>query len=323
MHKEIAKEDKKKIVIDLDKIVKLAKDNYPKNEKGAARFNTGSSIIRPNSDEDFVVWSKNSFWKDLTNLKGLPLGKVVQISGKPDSGKSSCALQFMVDAQKQGLLVVLWDAEGKFSDFRFEKMGGDPSQLLVVDTNSIVDGAKGVAHLVNTVKEQYPKQKILIVWDSVGSSINSSENHEDDEDFSKQPGVDAREIGWAVKKFNKLINKYANRETGEHTIGTLVINQTYANIGSVGMVERGGSQLEYLSSVIVQLTRKQDLTRVKNGNKYKYGILTRCKVKKNHLFNAEESLHELEGVVAADGVYPAKDVKSREDIQGWNDSEED
>src|SRR5690606_33110904 len=112
----------------------------------------------------------------------------------------------------------------------------------------------------NTLKAKYPEIKILIVWDSVGASINSSEDSDDDEDFSKQPGITAKENAWAIRKFAKLAHKHRNKETGEESIAILLINQVYANIGSVGHTEKGGSEIAYLSSIILQLSRKSDLT---------------------------------------------------------------
>src|ERR1019366_511685 len=107
-------------------------------------------------------------WQQLTGLKGLPFGRMVEISGKPDSGKSTHAQGFMKDAQDQGVLVILWDSERKFSRKRFdEKIGGKSDSLLVVNTNKIIDGARAVAHFVNAAKEMNPNIKVLIVWDSV------------------------------------------------------------------------------------------------------------------------------------------------------------
>lgn len=311
--------------LDINKLVKKAQEAYGKKESGLAKqLTTGSSLARSSKDSDFILWDKGEHWKALTSLKGLPFGRIVQISGKPDSGKSTHAACFMKAAQDQDHLVILWDAEKKFSPKRFdEQIKGKSENLLIVDTNSIVNGAKAVAHFVHAAKEQNPKCKILICWDSVGSSVNSNEDSEEDEDFSKQPGVDAKEIGFAIKKFNKLSNRYIDRSTGEDTIATLIINQTYANIGSVGQVEKGGGSLYYLSSLIIQLSRKQDLTRQKNGEKYKYGIVSRARVKKNHLFSGAESISEMDLVVSADGIQLAKDVKKNEDIKGWDDAEEE
>jgi hypothetical protein len=169
-----------------------------------------------------------------------------------------------------------------------------------------------------------PDVKILIVWDSVGASLNSTEDKEDDEDFSQQPGVSAKENSYAIKKFNKLANKYINNETGEASIATLIINQTYASIGmgAPTQIEKGGNEIYYLSSIIIQLSRKKDLNRVKGGDSYKYGIVSRAKVKKNHLFEGDECISELDLVISADGVHLAKDVKNFDDIKGWEDEED-
>jgi hypothetical protein len=136
-----------------------------------------------------------------------------------------------------------------------------------------------------------------------------------------QPGISAKEVSYAIRKFNKLSNKYINRESGEETIATLVLNQTYSSIGigAPTQIEKGGVEVYYLSSIIIQLSRKQDLTRTKNGEKYKYGIVSRAKVKKNHLFDGDESIAEMDIVVCADGIHLAKDVKSFDDIKGWDD----
>jgi RecA/RadA recombinase len=322
---QVEKKEKKVIAgIDINKLVKKAQESYGKKENGLARqLSTGNSIVRPIEDKDFVVWTKGDHWKTLTHLRGIPFGRIIEISGKPDSGKSTHAAAFMKFAQDQGVLVILWDSEKKFSASRFDnKIGGCSDNLLIVDTNNILNGAKAVAHLVNSAKEMNSDVKILIVWDSVGASINSTEDKEDEEDYSKQPGVTAKENAYAIRKFNKLSNKYINRETGEETIATLVINQTYANIGSVGQTEKGGGEIYYLSSVIIQLSRKADLNRVKGGEKYKYGIVTRAKVKKNHLFDGDECIAEMDLVISADGVQLAKDVKNFDDIKGWEGQED-
>lgn len=313
--------------IDIDKLVKKARETYDKKEQGLAKaLSTGKTIIRPNEDEDYVVWTKGDHWKSLTGLKGIPFGYITQISGKPDSGKSTHAMSFMKFAQDQNTLVILWDSERKFGAKRFdEKMGGNSAQLLVIDTNKIIDGAKAVAQLVHTAKEMNPDVKILIVWDSVGASLNSTEDNEEGEDFSQQPGVSAKENSYAIKKFNKIANKYRNKETGKETIATLVINQTYSSIGmgAPTQIEKGGQEIYYLSSLIIQLSRKQDLSRTRGGVKYKWGIQSRAKMKKNHLFDGDECVAELDLVVSAEGIHLAKDIKSFDDVQGWGAIEED
>lgn len=319
----------KKAKIDINKIIAKAQSFYEKKEVGLAQqLASGSTISRPKDESDFIVWTRGSHWKTLTGLIGLPFGRIIQIAGKPDSGKSTHAAVFMKEAQDQGVVVILWDSEKKFSKVRFEKMGGKPDELLVVHTNNILDGIKGVANFVHATKEIDSDAKILIVWDSVGASVNSSEDNEENEDYSRQPGLTAKEASFAVRKLNKLQNKYIDRATGKDSIASLIINQTYSSIGmgAPTQIERGGTELTYLSSLILQLSRKGDLTRTKQGEKYKYGIISRCKVRKNHLGEDMETISELDLVVSADGIQLAKDVKNFDDIKGWDqqsDSDEE
>lgn len=310
--------------IDISKLVSSVKSRYEKNNPGAASLvNLGSDLALSNNPSDYIYTQDiRKYWGPLTGLIGLPFGRIVQISGAPDSGKSTLALLFMAAAQREGTVVVLWDAENKFSEQRFRKhMGGCPEYIPSTTSKLIIEGARQVTQMVNAAKEQNPDCKILIVWDSVGATLNSAEDDSEDDDYSKQPGVTAREVTWAIKKFNRLIAKNRNKETGEETVSVLCINQTYANIGSVGQKEKGGSELTYLSSMILQLTRKSDLIRQKAGQKMKYGITTRAKVKKNHLFDGEECVAELDLVVSADGIKLANEIKNMPDILGW--SEED
>jgi RecA/RadA recombinase len=332
MEKPVEKSSKKEVKksgFDINKIVKQAQEVYGKKEAGLAKqLTTGVSLARPNEDKDYVVWTGGPHWKAITGLKGIPMGRIVQVSGKPDSGKSTHAMCFMKYAQDQGVLVILWDTEKKFSPKRFdEKMGGRSDELVIVDTNNIINGVKAIAHLVNVAKAQNPDGKILIVWDSVGASVNSSEDNEENEDYSRAPGTTAREVSYAIRKLNKLANKHFNRETGEETIATLAVNQSYASIGNgvSTQIEKGGSELYYLSSLVVQLTRKQDITKIKNGNKIKTGIVSRFKAKKNHLFDGDECISEMDIIVGADGIRLAKDLKqSEEEVSPtWGEEEED
>lgn len=314
--------------ININAIIEEARSIYGKKEQGLAKqIATGSTLSRPEKDSDFILWRSNNFWKSLTGLKGIPYGKTCSVSGKSDSGKSSCALKFMQEAQEQGAAVILWDSERKFGVTRFrDQMKGNVDELLVVDTSSIIEGAKAVAYLVNAVKKQNIDQPILIVWDSVGASINSTESNEDNaEEYSRQPGVTAKEVAFAIRKFNKLMNTFKNKETGQETIAVLAINQTYSSIGmgAPTQIDKGGTTIYYLSSLIIQLSRKKDLIKVKSGIKTKHGIISRAKVKKNHLFqDSTDSVSEMDIVVTADGVNLAEEIKKDKEVSGWDDPEE-
>lgn len=317
--KETATPKKK---LDIAELVSKAQGRFDKKKKGiAAHMKAGDQIALSQDPADYICSAEiDKFWKPLTGLLGVPFGRIVQIAGKPDAGKSTAAMLIMKAAQEQDVVVILWDAEGKFDSARFrDRMGADPSQVPVAPSRNILEGVQQVVAYVKTIKEMDPDQKVLIVWDSVGASINSAEDEEND-DYSKQPGVTAKEVSWAIRRFNQLIEKHRD-VNGNYTIATLCINQVYANIGSVGFKQKGGAELEYLSSLILEMSRKATLTRTRNKQKIKYGITSVARVKKNHLFGGEDCVAELDLVVSAAGIELASEVKKKSGENG--DLEED
>lgn len=295
----------KKIVhpkLDLNKIVAKARASFGKTEKSLAmQISTGASISRPDKDSDFVM-SRSPHWQLLTGIRGLPFGKVVQVAGRPDSGKSTTAMDFMKAAQDDGHIVILWDTEGKFAKDRFDKkFNGDSEQLLISQSRVILEGSDQIIFLVREALAAYPDKKVLVVWDSVGGTLSSSENEKDNRE-SMQMAQAAKENGRVMRSLVSLMEECKNKETAEEKIAILLINQSYMNIGSVGSQESGGQKVAFHSSLIVQLTRKADLYRVKDKVKRKIGILSRAKVKKNHLFDGEDSVAELDLMVTASGI---------------------
>jgi RecA/RadA recombinase len=326
---ELVEETKSKFPnpgVDIAALVKSAKGRYSRGKKqGLANdLTTGDKIILSEETDDYVILSegRDEFWRPLSGIKGIPFGRIVQIAGKPDSGKSTTAMVFMKAAQEAGVLVILWDSEKKFSTSRYEnRIGGDASIIPLSRNKQIVEGTKQIVSYVKDAKAQNPDVKILIVWDSVGATLNTAEDIEND-DHTKQPGVTAREISWAIKRLNQLIERYRNTETGKETVAVLCINQVYDNIGSVGTKQKGGKELEYLSSIILELSRKKTLKRQVQGVKKKYGIVARANVVKNHLFDGEDCVAELDIVVSANGIQLAADIKDA-NIEGLDDPDED
>jgi RecA/RadA recombinase len=320
---ETVKNKKPAFKLDLNKLVNTVRASYGKTEQNLAKqISTGSSISRPTGDDAFVCW-KNSPWAELTGIPGLPFGRIIQIAGRPDSGKSTHAMQFMKAAQEQNVLVILWDTEGKFSAKRFDKnFGGDSSQLITISSKMILEGASEIEKVITAAKDQDPDCKILIVWDSVGGSLAKNEGDDHDLLDGKQMASAAKENGAVMRATVRLMEKYKNRETNEDSITMLLINQLYSNIGSVGSTNAGGQKVEYFSSLILQLSRKQDLTKVKDGIKRKIGIVTRAKVKKNHLFDGDDSIAELDLVITAGGIDLLSKQKVKKEDSGFEDEGE-
>lgn len=289
----MAKIDVTKIVTDMQKL-------YSKDKKIQSIITTGDSVKTDYTDADVVPLPKGHPLRTLIGLPGIPFNKIAQVAGKADSGKSTWAGEIMAAAQAAGIQVILWDSEDKMDANRFkDHFKGNPSEILMVKTNEILKGGELVRRYITAVKEQDPKAKILLVWDSVGGSQSRSHaERELDSEKHAQPGQDAKENGSIMKMIVALINKYPD------SIAVYMANQTYAKIGFMmkGDAASGGAKIEYHSSLIIFLKRIKVLTKTVKGALTKYGIVSRATVTKNHLSQGKTSVHQLDFQVTAEGA---------------------
>lgn len=291
-------------------IAARAQKLYSPKDKAREIISTGADLKRPTKPEDFILCPPTHPWRALTGLQGLPYGYIVQVAGAPDSGKSSLAGEFMAFAQKQGTYVILWDTEGKFDSVRFSKhFGGDSKELAVVNTTILRKGAGAMLKFVKTIMEADSDARILLVHDSVGGSVSRSRSERElDDEKNTQPGSEAVENSDYMRAVVATFDKYPGR------IALLLINQMTDKIGPMpGKSRSGGHKISFHSSMIVEMTRVQDLTKVTKGVKVKTGIVSRAKIAKNHLSLTENSVHEMRVMVDASGWHSVGDQPENEE----------
>ena len=114
-------------------------------------------------------------------LPGIPEGRMTVVYGKPDSGKSTLALEAIAGALKAGILPILINTEKKFSWEHAKKMGVNKEDILYVDS------LESVENIANYIKERLKDQTkgdlpadILIVIDSVGNVLSEAEVRADE-----------------------------------------------------------------------------------------------------------------------------------------------
>lgn len=288
---------------DVGAIVSEMQELYKKDKKAQDMIKTGDTIRQAYSEKDGVPVPAGHPLRELVGLPCVPYNKIIQVSGNPDTGKSTFCGQIMAAAQKSGHLVILLDTEDKMDAQRFKKhFGGDPKDILLIKTNEILQGGEKVRKAILTTKAKYPDAKILFVWDSVGGSqARGAAERELDSEKHGQPGQDAKENGQVMKMLVGLINKYPD------SLAIVLANQVYAKIGFMqkGDRESGGKKIEFHSSLIIQLKRVKTLTKTVKGQKVKFGITTKATVSKNHLSQSETSLHQLDFDITAAGAQVA------------------
>ncbi len=279
----------------LDRIKAL----YKKDESMQKILENSSGAPKAYEAADGVPLPDNSPIKQMVDLPCLPFNKIVQVAGKPDTGKSTQAGEIMAAAQRAGFEVIVWDAEDKLDLTRYDsEFKGESAKLHIIKTNEIRKGGQLVKDYITVIKEDSPKAKILVVWDSVGASVSRSETERNLADERHgQPGQDAKENGSVVKHWVGMFNKYPD------SLCVLLVNQTYAKIGFMARGEqaKGGSGIEYFSSLIIGLKRIKTLIRVEKKKKIKYGIITRATVTKNHLSQSKTSIYQQDFIITAEG----------------------
>lgn len=288
--------------INVAKIVSEMQKLYQKDKKVQSIISTGDKVKTEYKPEDTVMLKEGHVLRTLLGIPGIPFNKIIELAGKPDAGKSTLAGEAMASAQEQDVQVVLWDAEQKFDANRFtEHFHGNPSKLLMINTNEILKGGELVRRYIIAIKEQDPNAKVLFVWDSVGASQSRTHaERELDNEKHAQPGQDAKENGSVMKVLVSLINKYPD------SIAIILVNQTYAKMGFMqkGDAASGGTKIEYHSSFIAMIKKMKILTRVIKGVVNKKGIFSRITVTKNHLSQGE-SVHQLDFFIGPSGTQVA------------------
>ncbi len=272
---------------------------YAKNSRVMKVLNNDSLDIRDYTEDMGAPLAPNNAIRLLTGLPCIPFNKIVQVAGKPDTGKSTIGTDTAVGAQKAKFKILLWDTEDKFDAARFEKFGGVAADVIPIKTNEIIIGGQLIKDYIKALKEDEPKCKIFIIWDSIGGGTSRA-NAEINRITKRnaQPGQEAKENGQVVKDIVTMMNVYPD------SICMYMANQTYAKIGFMqkGDKAKGGDGVEFFSSIIVFMKRLKIVTETVNKKLLKKGIITEATVTKNHLSREEKSVYKMKFEVTAFGM---------------------
>lgn len=197
-------------------------------------------------------------------IGGYPKGRIVEIYGPESSGKTTLAIHAIAEAQKQGGICAIIDAEHAFDKFYAEALGVDTENLLISQPDH---GEQGLEIADNLIRSGAID---LIVIDSVAALTPRSEI--EGEMGDSNVGVQARLMSKALRKLTATISK-----TG---CCCIFINQLREKIGVMfGNPETttGGNALKFYSSVRIDIRRS---TQIKDGENV-VGNRTKVKVVKN------------------------------------------
>lgn len=225
------------------------------------------TIMRLGEDhiEDIPVISTGSVGLNLAlGVGGYPRGRVIEIYGPESSGKTTLAIHAIAEAQKQGGIAAIIDAEHAFDRFYAEKLGVDVDNLLISQPDSGEQALEIADELIRSSAID------IIVIDSVAALTPKAEL--EGEMGDNKVGLQARLMSQALRKLTATINKT--------NTCCIFINQLREKIGVMfGNPETttGGNALKFYASVRLDIRRA---TQLKDGDEV-IGNQTRVKVVKN------------------------------------------
>ncbi|MCS7081612.1 MAG: recombinase RecA [Bacteroidetes bacterium] len=195
---------------------------------------------------------------------GLPRGRIVEIFGPESSGKTTLALHAIAEAQKQGGIAALIDAEHAFDVRYARQLGVDTENLLVSQPDTGEQALEIADALVRSGAID------VLVVDSVAALVPKAEI--EGEMGDSHVGLQARLMSQALRKLTGVISRTR--------CVAIFINQLREKIGVMfGNPETtpGGRALRFYASVRLDIRR---IGSVKSGNE-EIGSRVRVKVVKN------------------------------------------
>ena len=187
-----------------------------------------------------------TFDHDVLVCGGIPRGRVIEIFGPESSGKTTTCLHIIAQAQQQGDICAIVDAEHALDPGYAHKLGVNVDNLVISQPGS---GEKGLQVVDELVKSQCVG---LIVVDSVAALVPEAELEGDMGD--NHVGLQARMVSQAMRKLT------ASCDVNKVTV--IFINQIREKIGTMyGNPETttGGRALKFYSSVRIDIRRREEI----------------------------------------------------------------
>ncbi len=242
------------------KALKMTLDKIDKD------FGKGSVMrLGDKENQDIEVISTGSIGLDSAlGVGGLPKGRIIEIFGPESSGKTTIAIHTIAEAQKQGGLCAIVDAEHAFDSSYARKLGVNLDDLYIAQPDYGEQGLEIAERLILSGAMD------VVVIDSVAALVPKGEL--DGEMGDSKMGLQARLMSQAMRKLTAAISRTQ--------CTCIFINQLREKIGVMfGNPETttGGNALKFYASVRLDIRR---VSQIKDGDTV-VGNRTRIKVVKN------------------------------------------
>ena len=234
------------------KALQVAMDKIDKNYGRGSIMKLGDDKV----EEVDVIPTGSIALNNALGVGGYPRGRIIEIYGPESSGKTTLAIHAIAEAQKQGGIAAIIDAEHAFDRFYAERLGVDVNSLLIAQPDCGEQALEIADQLIRSSAID------IIVIDSVAALTPKAEI--EGEMGDSKMGLQARLMSQALRKITATISKT--------NTCCIFINQLRDKIGVLF-----GNPVKFYSSVRLDIRR---IGQLKNGEDV-IGNSTRVKVVKN------------------------------------------
>jgi recombination protein RecA len=210
---------------------------------------------------------------------GIPVGKVIELFGKPSCGKTTLALHIVAACQAMGGSALWIDAENVFDSSRAHQLGVNTNKphLIIAECETIESIVRTQEKVLSQLQEVNYTKPFVIVTDSI-TSVSTEKSLEDEFKWEQRVGHEAKQIRAGLKRLSYRL--------AECKVPSVFINHSISTISTMpgrgsGADSAGGHALKFWSSVRIELQKIKDLEREVRGEKVRYGQLVKFIVRKN------------------------------------------
>ena len=137
---------------------------------------------------------------------GFPVGRVCEITGLEQSGKSLLASHVLLNTQKKGGFAVYIDTENALSTEYLTAIGLDLKQMLYIPLETVEDIFETIDVIIDKIRSSDKNRLVTIVVDSIAGASTKTEMSAD---FDKDGYATAKAliISKAMRKITNLIGR--------------------------------------------------------------------------------------------------------------------
>ena len=209
---------------------------------------------------------------------GFPVGRVCEITGLEQSGKSLLAAHTLLNTQKKGGLAVYIDTENALSTEFLNAIGLNLKEMLYIPLETVEDIFETVETIIEKVRSSDKNRLVTIVVDSIAGASTKTEMAAD---FDKDGYATAKAliISKAMRKITNLI--------GRERICLIFTNQLRQKLNAPAFSDPwttpGGKGIPFHASVRIRLSSIGAIKAKVNGQDTIIGSRVKAKLVKNRV----------------------------------------